>query len=87
VLFCLVNDLKDDVINVGYGKELSIFDLAQLVKSLIKYEGDIIWDVSKPDGTPRKLLDSSKMNQYGWNPKINLEDGITQTIRWFRENL
>lgn len=63
-------------VNVGIGEDLSIKDLALLVKKIVGYEGELIWDTSKPDGTPRKLMDVTKINDLGWKAKISLEDGI-----------
>jgi GDP-L-fucose synthase len=69
--------------NVGYGEELTIADLAGIVARTVGYAGEIIWDRSKPDGTPRKLLDSSRLAATGWRPRIGLEEGIKSTYRWF----
>jgi GDP-L-fucose synthase len=77
------NDIQDDLINIGYGKEYSIKDLANLIKERIEINLDILWDVSKPDGTPERLLDSSKISCLGWEPKISLEEGLTRTIKWY----
>ena len=67
-------------INAGCGEDISIKDLAELVREIVDYKGVIIWDVEKPDGTPRKLLDVSKLNQLGWKRKITLEEGIKQVV-------
>jgi GDP-L-fucose synthase len=69
--------------NVGYGEDLTIADLAGIVARTVGYAGEIIWDRSKPDGTPRKLLDSSRLAATGWRPRISLEEGIKSTYRWF----
>ncbi|KAL2465687.1 putative GDP-L-fucose synthase 2 [Abeliophyllum distichum] len=69
-------------VNVGSGKEVSIKELTELVKEVVGYEGEIVWDSSKPDGTPRKLMDSSKLEGLGWEPKISLKDGLMDTYRW-----
>jgi GDP-L-fucose synthase len=69
--------------NVGYGEELSIADLARIVARTVGYSGRIVWDRSKPDGTPRKLLDSSRVAATGWRPRITLGEGIKSTYRWF----
>lgn len=96
--FLHVDDLADAIIfllekysglehvNVGSGKEVTIKELAELVKDVVGYEGEIIWDSSKPDGTPRKLMDSSKLANLGWEPKISLKDGLTNTYNWYLEN-
>ena len=73
-------------INIGSGKEISIGDLARLIKDIVGFEGDLVFDKSKPDGTPRKLLDITRLKNLGWEPKIGLEEGIRETYRWFREN-
>ena len=62
--------------NVGSGEEISIKDLASLIKNIVGFRGKIIWDNTKPDGTPRKLLDSTKINKLGWNSRINLHNGV-----------
>ena len=72
-------------LNVGTGQDLTIKDLAVMVASLSGFKGEIIWDTSKPDGTPRKTLDVSRIKALGWNPAIRLEDGIASTITWFKE--
>ena len=73
-------------INVGSGDEVSIGELAGLVGKVVGFEGRIEFDPTKPDGTPRKLLDSSLLNRLGWKPAINLEDGLRSAYRWFVEN-
>ena len=76
VVFCLENLLKENLYNVGSGNEISIKELASLIKNITGFKGEIIWDKTKPDGTPRKLLDSSKINKLGWNARINLHEGV-----------
>jgi len=73
-------------INVGTGSDISIAELADLVAGAVGYTGEVIWDTSKPDGTPRKLLDVSKLKSLGWSPQVDLADGIADTYEWFREN-
>jgi GDP-L-fucose synthase len=73
--------------NVGYGSDLTIRELASLIASIVDYRGEIEWDSTKPDGTPRKLLDSSKIRATGWAPKIDLEEGIRRTYDWYRSTL
>lgn len=68
-------------VNVGIGEDISIKDLALLIKKIVGYEGNLVWDTSKPDGTPRKLMDVSKINDMGWNAKIGLEEGITKVYQ------
>lgn len=74
-------------INIGTGKDIKIRELAELIKRIVGYEGEIVWDESKPDGTPRKLLDVSRLKAMGWKYKTSLEDGLRQTYQWFAENL
>ena len=74
-------------INIGWGKDLSIKDLALLIAEVVGYKGSIEWDTSKPDGTPRKLLDTSRINALGWKPEIELRDGVESIYKWYLENL
>jgi GDP-L-fucose synthase len=75
-----------DIVNVGYGEDISIRELAELICEVVGFDGDLAWDRSKPDGTPRKLLDVSKLRAIGWKPAISLRDGIARTYQWFRAN-
>lgn len=75
-LHLMKNYNEEIFVNVGCGTDISIKDLAHLVKEIVGFEGDLIFDTTKPDGTPRKLMDISKLKSFGWSPKINLEDGI-----------
>ena len=78
----------DDVfLNVGTGTDVTIAELANLVAKVVGYEGDLVWDRSKPDGTPRKLLDVSRLAELGWKARIGLEEGLAQTYQWFLENI
>ncbi len=74
-------------LNVGTGIDLSIYDLANLISNIVGFKGDIIWDKSKPDGTPRKLLDISNIESLGWKPKIKLKNGLISTVKIFEEEL
>ena len=87
VLFTLDNNMEHDLYNVGTGKDISIKGLALLIQEIVGHKGDIRWDHSKPDGTPRKLMDVSRMEKAGWTYNIELEDGIRRTYEWFLENL
>lgn len=87
VLFALENKLEDSLYNVGVGIDISIHELALLIQKIVGHTGEIIWDETKPDGTPRKLMDTTKLNQLGWYPKIDLESGIQDTYNWFVNNL
>jgi len=73
-------------LNIGTGEELTIKQLALLVGDLADFKGQILWDSSKPDGTPRKVLDISRLKKLGWSPAISLEFGIRETIQWFEAN-
>jgi len=82
-IFLLENYDDDIAINVGVGQDLSIRELAELIQGIVGFEGTILWDPSKPDGTPRRLLDISKIQELGWRPKITLEAGIKSTYEWY----
>lgn len=72
--------------NVGYGSDVTIRELAELVKSVVGYEGTIEWDPTKPDGTPQKLLDSSRIFALGWKPEVDLAEGVKRTYEWYKAN-
>ena len=86
VVFALQNTLDEHLYNVGSGSDLSIKSLAEMVQGIVGHNGEILWDDTKPDGTPRKLMDSSKLNDMGWRLDINLDRGIEETYNWFLEN-
>ena len=86
IALAVENELPESIYNVGSSVETSIKGLAQIIQSVIGYEGVVNWDHTKPDGTPRKLLDSSKIIQLGWRPKCDLKKGIKNTYSWFLEN-
>jgi GDP-L-fucose synthase len=86
LLFLLENFDSDLPINVGSGQEVAIRELAQIIKEIVGFTGEILWDTKMPDGTPRKALDSSEIRALGWMPSINLEAGIAQAYNWFRTN-
>lgn len=85
-LFLMENYDSPELINVGFGHDLPIRELAELVGRIVGYSGKIEWDTTRPDGSPRKLLDTSRLNQLGWKPKIPLEEGIRSAYRWWLEN-
>jgi GDP-L-fucose synthase len=85
-VFLLENYDDEIAINIGSGKDLTIKDLAELIKNIVGFTGEIDWDTSKPDGTPRKLLDASRINTLGWAPIISLAEGISSTYEWFSAN-
>jgi GDP-L-fucose synthase len=81
----LLENYNDEIaINVGVGEDIAIKKLAELIKGIVGFQGDIVWDNTKPDGTPRKLLDVSRITALGWKPEISLEDGIRSTYEWFK---
>ncbi|PPD16007.1 MAG: GDP-fucose synthetase [Methylobacterium sp.] len=86
VLHCLNHYDEYEHINCGSGSELSIKELATMVKSIVGYQGELIFDTSRPDGTPRKLMDSTRVHALGWKPEIALEDGIASTYQWYLSN-
>ncbi|MEO8253865.1 MAG: GDP-L-fucose synthase [Flavobacterium sp.] len=86
VVFALENKLPDYLYNVGTGEDLTIKQLAETIQKSIGHQGEILWDDSKPDGTPRKLMDVSKMQHLGWKHQVALEEGITKTYHWFLEH-
>jgi len=86
VVFAINNKLEDDLYNVGFGSDVSIKDLAELVQKVVGHQGDIIWDLEKPDGTPKKLMDSSRFRALGWEPAIDLSEGVKSTYIWFINN-
>lgn len=84
IVFCLENNLQDNIYNIGYGEEFSIKKLALLIQQIVGHTGTISWDKTKPDGTPRKLLDSSKILKSGWKAKISLEEGIKEVYEYYK---
>lgn len=87
VFFAIENKLPENLYNVGTGEDLTIRNLALTIQKVVGHKGNINWDSEKPDGTPRKLMDISKMHQLGWKHQINLEKGIAETYNWFLENI
>lgn len=86
VVFALENKLDEHLYNVGSGTDVTIKELALLIQKTVGHQGEIIWDSTKPDGTPRKLMDVSKMKNKGWSAKVDLSTGIIKTYDWFIEN-
>ena len=86
VLFAAEKTLNYPLYNVGSGVDFTIQELATMVSKIVGYSGTIVWNTSKPDGTPRKLLDTTKINEAGWNDEIKLEEGITGTYQWFKKH-
>ena len=96
--FCHVDDCADacvflmneydepGIVNIGVGSDITIKELAELIKQVVDFKGEIVFDASKPDGTPRKLVDTSKINGLGWKSGISLEEGVASTYQWYLEN-
>jgi GDP-L-fucose synthase len=87
VVFALENKLPEYLYNIGSGKDITIKQLAETIQNVVGHEGEIIWDDSMPDGTPRKLLDVTKMKELGWHYSIDLKEGIEKTYQWFQKNI
>ena len=87
VIHALENNLPEDLYNIGTGKDITIKELAETIQKVIGHQGKILWDASKPDGTPRKLMDVSKMKEIGWRYSTELEEGIKKTYTWFLKNM
>jgi GDP-L-fucose synthase len=87
VVYALENNLPEYLYNIGTGKDITIKELAELIQIVTEHQGKILWDASKPDGTPRKLMDVSKMKDFGWEYSTELEVGIKKTYQWFLENI
>ena len=87
VAYALENRLPEHLYNIGSGKDITIKELAEMIQKIIGHQGNVIWDESKPDGTPRKLMDVSKMKELGWQYSTKLEDGIKKTYLWYLENI
>ena len=86
-LFLMESYEESEIINIGTGKEIRIAELAQMIGDIVGFEGAIRFDPSKPDGTPRKLLDVGRLASLGWRSKIGLRDGIRQTYEWYANSL
>jgi len=86
ILLCMDNYDDSEQINIGSGHEVSIKDLASKISKSVGFTGEIIWDTRKPNGTPRKILDSSKITYLGWKPSILLDEGIISTVNWYLLN-
>ena len=87
ISFLIENETKHNLLNVGSNDEISIADLVLKIKEVIGFTGEIKFDSSKPDGNPRKLLDSSRIAKLGWEPKVGLDDGLGQTFNWYKKNI
>ena len=83
---CMQNYNEEELLNIGTGKDVTIKKLAEIIASVVGYNRDINWDTSKPNGTPRKVLNVDKIKSLGWEPKIELEEGIRSTYEWYRQS-
>ena len=84
----LMNNYGDkEIVNIGVGEDLPIKELGKLVKKVVGYNGAIEYDTTKPDGTPRKLVDVTRINEQGWNAKTSLESGVEKTYKWYLKNI
>ena len=86
VVFALEQELPEHLYNVGTGKDITIRELAKRIQSIVGHQGEIIWDGTKPDGTPRKLMDVTKLKALGWQYQTELKEGVEQTYQWFLEH-
>jgi GDP-L-fucose synthase len=77
----------EEHVNIGTGQDIAIRDLAYLISEIVRYDGEIIWDIEKPNGTPRKLLNVDKIKSLGWEPKVKLRDGIEKTYEWYKKSM
>jgi GDP-L-fucose synthase len=87
VVFMMENPTKDNLYNVGFGEDISIKELSYLIQEIVGHKGEVIWDATKPDGTPKKLMDNSKIMNLGWKPEVSLHQGIETTYNWFLSNI
>lgn len=85
-IFLMDNYDDSEIINIGSGEDIPLKELAGIIKDVVGFKGKIVWDISKPDGTPKKLLDVSKINNLGWKHRIGLRDGLTVTFKWHKDN-
>ena len=82
-----LGEIRNCHINIGTGKELTIKQLSELIVRTVGFMGTVAWDESKPDGTPRKLIDVSKLHSLGWTHKVEIEDGVQKLFDWYRQSL
>ena len=83
---CMSEYNDSEIINIGTGSDITIKELTEIIANIIDYRGEIIWDTSKPNGTPRKVMNVDKLKSLGWSPKVGIRQGIYQTYEWFKEN-
>ena len=85
--FLIFNQPSESLLNIGSGEEISIYNLAKKLKNIIGFDGELVIDESMPDGNPRKLLDSRKINEMGWKPTVGIDKGLESTYNWYKENI
>ena len=83
---CMENYSDPEIINIGTGYDISIKELTEVIAKVVGYNGDIKWDTTKPNGTPRKVMNVDKLLGLGWKPKVDIVEGLTKTYEWFKEN-
>jgi len=86
-VFLLESYDEDQHINVGFGEDITIKQAVETVRDVVGYEGEIVWDTTKPDGTPRKIMDSTRIQNMGWKPKVQLREGLEKTYYWFKNSV
>jgi GDP-L-fucose synthase len=86
-VFLMINYSEEQFINVGTSEDNTISELAEMIKNIVGFEGEIVYDSSKPDGTPQKLLDVSRLSKAGWSAKTGMKEGLTKTYKWFVNSL
>jgi len=86
-LFLMNNYSSDDIINIGYGADYTIKEVVEIIKNVVGYNGTIVWDTTKPNGTPKRLLDSTKIFNLGWRPNVNLQYGVKEAYDWYTNTL
>ena len=84
--FIIINNIETDLLNIGSGEEVSIKELAETIKSVVNFEGNLVFNTEKPDGNPRKLLNSSLINNLGWKSQTTLQEGLVETYSWYKNN-
>ena len=87
IAFLVENEINDDLINIGSNKEISIKELVENLLQIIDFKGSVFFNTEYPDGNPRKLLDSTKINNFGWKPKVRIDEGLSKTYKWYLENI
>jgi GDP-L-fucose synthase len=83
-IFLMENYSDERIINIGYGEDYTIKELVENIAETVGYKGEIIWDTKKPDGTPKRILDSSRLFANGWKPKVSLKEGLTKAVDWYK---